>query len=419
MKYKSILILICLVILSCALCGCQKTPPKEEIGDKSAQSSIEAEEKSTNIIDCSLIDEVTDFSDGVAWVTDSKNGIEDKYLIDKNGVIQLALDKSTYVDISHYVNGKALAYASNGAYNYTNPTRVVAIVDKKGNTTWSLEVDAKKKAEALYGEDAVENVFALGLSDDKWGGYLIIGFDVDTFEYTGTLYGVIDANGNWIIEPPVLENAPEQITNKQYDNVDYGDYYLSIPNQAVLIYQDARVIPLPAEDTTKNSKERKNETSKIEQILQEVNAADHHERLYQGYGEFTDGSGKVVLDINSMPLYAPKDAYAAVDLESAFAYSEYCIVYLGNKGGGKYFTVIDVNGKQMFEPKKAGTLGVLGETAFYYQPDKDADGYYLTVNGGKLGSVTGLNGTRFCENRAWIKVDGVWRCIDESGEFAF
>ena len=265
MKYRSILILICLIILGCALCGCQKTPPKEEIGDKSAQSGIEAEEKSTNIIDCSLIDEVTDFSDGVAWVTDSKNGIEDKYLIDKNGVIQLALDKSTYVDISHYVNGKALAYASNGAYNYTNPTRVVAIVDKKGNTTWSLEVDAKKKAEALYGEDVVENVFALGLSDDKWGGYLIIGFDVDTFKYTGTLYGVIDANGNWIIEPPVLENAPEQITNKQYDNVDYGDYYLSIPNQAVLIYQDARVIPLPAEDTTKNSKERKSETSKIEQ----------------------------------------------------------------------------------------------------------------------------------------------------------
>lgn len=31
MKYKSVLILICLVILSCTLCGCQKASSKEGV----------------------------------------------------------------------------------------------------------------------------------------------------------------------------------------------------------------------------------------------------------------------------------------------------------------------------------------------------------------------------------------------------
>lgn len=421
MKYKSVLILICLVVLSCVLCGCQKMPPKEGVSNESVQGSIEAEESPVNSIDCSLIDEVSDFSDGVAWVTDSRNGGEDKYLIDENGIIQFTLDETPYKEISHYCQGGAIAYSGPKKQHYTNNVESVSIVDKSGKPIWTIEEDGKNKGEAIYGNDALEDVYAIRVSDELWHGYLIVAFEIDTFEYAGVICGVVDTSGKWIIEPPTLDKAPVQKELGYYEtpleNIYYEDYDLRINRQAVLVYRTAEV--LPCEGLLYDHDGFIYGSKDINEIHDEEYAIAHHNRVYEGYGEFVDENGNVVLDINNLSSSIAKSAFDAAHPDESFAYSEYCIVSLSNKGGGRYLTVIDLNGNQMFDPKKYDARGELSETAFYYQPDKDADGYYLTVNGGKLGSVTGLNGTRFSEKRAWIKADGVWRCIDESGEYAF
>lgn len=362
--------------------------------------------------------EVSDFHDNVSWV-----GVSDtSLLVDNKGSVLYDINDTPYCKASHYCNGGAAAYVNTGAYNYLNPTTAVAILDKSGNEVWTVEGDGIEKGELVYGVDALESVKVVDVSDANWNGYLLVRFEVDTFDYTGVLHGVVDATGKWVVEPPTIEEALRGVedgidpgNHSNNDTAGYDDYFICVNRQFILLYRTGEVLPCtglwkgPGSGLYYGDKN-------VNDIDCEEAAYAHHDRKYDGYGKFLDSAGSIALDISNLPL--TKDFggdYGDVGYEEGFAFSEYCLVRLENSTGGVYLTVIDRNGNQMFEPVKNATTGVLGEKAFFYKPDDKGDGWFLKVDGTRLGEITGSEATRFSEEKAWIKTDDGWHCINSEG----
>lgn len=405
-----------------AMVSCQKAQPQmpmtgpsgvSEAIKESSSSEIEEEagedaEFSTpqkEMIDASAIEEVSDFSDGCAWVETA----DDRILVNSEGEILLQQGDTEYGSISEYSNGAALAYDNHGDF--------VAMIDKEGNPLWTLETDGWNKAYELYGSEDVTNVTVGGFDYGKWSGYLRVNFIIDTFDFTGGLTGAIDVAGNWVVEPLSIDEAK----NWDMDSDPAGSrYWLPLSERGVFLYRTGELLErTPEADTLMSGHTYGGFSTTKLQDREEYFACGN--MLYTGHGQFENVEGEVVLDISSMPLakyLTDPDGMISWD---AFAYGDYCLVMLSNEQAATYLTVIDKSGTQMFDPIRSGEHSELTSVAFFYKPDPtgknpvEEAGYYIDVNGNMLGDVRGEEGTPFYENRAWLKVDDEWRCIDETG----
>lgn len=378
-------------------------------------------ESASQPIDYQSIEEAESFSDGVAWVT-RYDGT--RAVVDLDGNVLFEPDEHLGA-VSPYVNGVSLVWNGN------NSTETARLIDKTGNTVWSVEEDGLAKAEDLYGADAVnrvsiQNPFAYDAQeswhDELWRGYTIVRFDIDSFEYTGILAGLLGPDGAWVIEPPALEEAAAHAGDRVWDlgNDGYGDsgtydrYTISLKHQGLLIYRTGEILPYTGLDSGGiNGLSYGNMWQ--DDINEVENYAAHHNCRYVGGGRFEDSGGNVVLELEEdYPLYSGGFLDGPIQ-EDSFVDSEYCLVYLENEGGGKYFTVIDMQGNRMFDPMRAGTEGLLRGGAFFHKGKDEEVGRYYTISGDPLGDVSGEEGKPFVEGRAWIMSDGYWRCIDDKG----
>lgn len=370
------------------------------------------------------IEAVQPFSDGVSWVKTS----EGLRLVDKEGLVKLDMSDTEYGSASPYIEGAAVAFDGSNCFDYSFSGEPLAIIDKEGNAIWSFEDETKRMADEVFDPEAVRDVRVLGMTGDQWRGYLIVEFEIDTFDYTGTLCGVVDSRGEWIVEPPSIEDAVEAARNgidpgshelSSNDEIYYDDNFLRINRQCVVLYRTGEVLPCTGlweevgDGLYYGGKD-------INDIREEEAAFAHRDRKYDGCGKFVDASGNVSLDISDLPL--TKDfggEYGGIGYEEGFAKSDYCLVRLENPNGAVYLTVIDSDGNQMFDPIRNGETGELSESAFFYKPNEKEDGWYVGIDGEQLGGVKGEEGGEFNDGRAWVKVDESWRCIDEKGEFAW
>lgn len=358
------------------------------------------------------------YKDGVAWVTTE----DARLLIDDSGMILLNMEDLPYSLISSYHQGAALGYGTKWTYDYLGADPVRAIVDRKGETVWSAEEDGQTKAEEVYGADNVLGVSVLPCLEEQWNGFLVVAFDVDTFDFTGTTYGVVDAKGTWVVEPPMIEEAAQR---GESERVYYAGNLLRIGEYAVVLYRTGEVLECTRIDEMWGG---------VEYGGIDINELEEREKylacrdmMYSGSGVFKNSKGEIVLDLGEFPLadggLTGRDGDIA---ENAFAESDYCLVTLENSQGGRYITVVDASGKQMFDPIREGDHGPLSGNAFFYDPGTSKEeklsedaGFFVDVNGNPVGELKGSESKPFSEGRAWILSQGEWRCIDERGAIVF
>lgn len=380
-----------------------------------AVSAAKDEAPAVAVIDGANIAEPFAFEDEVAWV----DTYDSKVLINKNGEIILDTTDLPSSNVSNFWNGSALCVPPGGND---------FLFDKEGNVLWSSDEEIAAKINEVYGDGVVEDTYVNGPRLDEWRGFLVVEFDVNSFDYTGTLYGVVNAQGEWVVEPPSIAEAIEDAENGidpgshggTQDGAYFEDYYLRISRVCVVLYRTGEILECTGlwdgPGTGLFYGDRNINDIEFEEV-----ALAHSNRKYDGYGKFIDASGEVVLDISAMPL--SDEGFGGntgrIGFEEGFACSEYCIVHLENSGGGAFFTVIDRDGTQMFEPRKSGELGTLGENAFFYKSSSEDEGYFLSVDGNQLGTATGDEALPFSEGRAWIRSGEVWYCIDDQGEIVF
>lgn len=381
------------------------------------------DEGTSRRIDFRSIEKTTNFRDGVAWVLREGGS---RTLIDLDGTILYEPDEY-YREVSPYCEGVSLVWEDR--------PDTARLIDKTGRVVWSVEEDGHAKAEELYGADAVngvevQNPFQYHAQeswrDELWHGYTIVEFDIDSFEYTGVLAGLLGPDGTWAIEPPTIEDAAahsgdrdEDLGTHGYgDSGEYGRYSVSLNRQGLLIYRTGEVLPYTGYDHG-GFNGRSYGGMWRDDIDSAEEWAAHRNCKYVGAGRFEDKDGNVVMELgDEFPLYIGGFFDGPVQ-EDSFVDGEYCLVYLENEGGGKYFTVIDMQGNRMFDPMRAGKEGLLrGGLFFHMGEDEETDCYY-TVEGDPLGDVREKDGTPFYEGRAWINVEDNWRCIDESGNIVF
>ena len=428
------LTVIPVLLLACLTAGCTSNSnipsPDGEDGSGSRIEQVRKtdedgtderyDESATQVIDFQSIEEVGNFNDGVAWIT--LNGGK-RALIDLRGTVLFESDEY-YHSVSPYCEGVSLVWVKG--------TDTARLLDKKGEVIWSVENDGLAKAEELYGADAVNSVDVQmplqyyareSWSDEVWHGYTVVEFDVDSFEYTGVLAGLLGPDGTWKIEPPTLEEASVHADNRHEDlgTHGYGDsgsyerYSVSLNHRGILIYRTGEVLPYTGYD--QNGFEGisyggrwRDEIDFAEEMIA------HQNRRYVGAGRFEDAAGNTILELgDNFPLYSGGFFDGPIQ-EDSFVDSEYCIVYLENSGGGKYFTVIDGQGNCMFDPMRSGYEGLLRGGVFFHRAEGEETGRYYTIEGNPLGEMRGETGTPFYEGRAWIRAEGYWRCIDEKGD---
>lgn len=374
-----------------------------------------------DIIDRKSIYETSRFSEGVAWVNVRSGGWT---LINKEGEIQFLLndlpEKYGFIGASHYVNDACIAFGGTGSY--FNSQAPAGLLDKNGEIIWALRREGEKKAAEVYGADAVEDVAIMDISSDLWHGYLIVCFHVDAYEYTGTLYGVIDAEGNWVVEPPTIDEAlagaeagidPGSHGWESYD--PYTETFLRVNRQCLILYRTGEILPC-----TGFSDDGVIEYGglNIKEIEDQEYLLSHHNLEYDINGRFVDGDGNPAFNLNET-LPASTDSFE-LDQYDAFKNSEYELVHLENEGGGEYFTVINTQGKPMFEPKHSGEERPISENLFFHIDEDTKLGYYIdAVTGERLGSLEFEEGCQFHDGLAWVLNNDEWNLLDAKGDLVF
>lgn len=383
--------------------------------DEERGNSVDSEHEASQTVQAEDIAEVSWFSEGVAWVGTHDNK---RVLIDENGaIVQELID---YSQASVFRNGVALAYEGD---------KPAALIDHDGNVVWS-RADAEAYADSRYGEDAVVDVslmdpmlycYSASESFNRWHGYVVVAVNVDSFSYTGMLTGIVGPDGNWVIEPPAADDAAKVADDYDYDlgydassGYPYSEYGVCLSHQAMVIYRTGDVLPYEGSDIDHPLSGLRYGGSFFNDLIAAEEASAHRNLVHDAAGIFKDGHGNVILDLHERYSVATSELGDPVG-EDPFGASDYALLFLENAGGGRYVTVVDQLGNQMFEPMRAGVEGALREGAFFHRPDDEDSGYYLTVEGKRLGDVEGTEATPFSEGRAWILADDVWHCIDAEG----
>lgn len=415
----AVLAMSCLIFFSA--CGTStntsppsSSPPEEKTDEIKVEDSTKTNEKGT-IKDMS-IDFASDFSNGVAWVTASTNEegtSHEQFLIDKKGNIlfsssvltdqngnQFDFYGNTGVNLTNYYNDAALAYISypDAKYNVTTADDCAnTIINKNGEIIWSIEKEGWEEAKKFFPDVEITSVhgatnFTNGNTADlrtiPYRGYMAVEIEVDSFEYTGSYIGLLDAQGNWVVEPTT---PCDSIAYSAFHNTeDYGftSAWLFRYDTGELITIESDADPFDVEDD----------------IATEIYFSKHNNLMWDigNPDGFFDPSNKLVIDTEAM---------SAVGDDAVFE-DGYAIIELENEQDSRYLTVIDTTGKQMFSPIKNTGHGNLSEGKFYW----DEGQCYLDVNGEQIGDITGARGHDFSEGLAWLYINNEeWHCIDGEG----
>ena len=354
-----------------------------------------------------------DFYDGVAWVNTS----DGKALVDNEGHVLIVYDDDWNEDdipiqMSNYHEGRALASMPFGQGFPEYPT---AIIDKTGHTVWTLEEDARAEADEVFGEGNVEDIdISFDLEDDVFQGYAAVRFNVNTPQYTGTCIGVINGEGDWVVEPSLpadLENSDLVCGDSRY--FIQTEYYLVDYDDGQVYFRDGSFDEQECSGSFSYGGKTADEFAN-EKYFSAHDGLKYGICIVDGYSDgphFLDSDNNIVINMDN---YSVNSSW----FDATFV-DGYCLVPFSNTGGGNWLTVIDTHGQETMAPIKDCGHGVLGEGIFFYKGETDTGGYYIKVNGERLGTGDGSDGTTFHEGRAWLNTDGHYHCINTDGEILF
>lgn len=368
----------------------------------------EADEQDTEsgLVIPDAIDEVSAFSDGVAWIR-YYDGTQ--ALVDETGAVLFDDDGADF-DYTKFVQGCSLVRGDTKQEGY-GP---FGLVNKQGEIIWTVDDDARALAEDLYGAENIERVYCPGQPWEAWDGYLLVSVEVDRYEFTGTVFGIVGPDGNWAVEFPSVDDAANGSGLYGYEAGLLYDLYnpgvMVLHKTGLFITRTGEYLPCTDSDLHPGGRYYMYGEDRLEEDdVVHNEAAIAHGGLRLSMGVFYDENGEAALDLTDMNNLSSNPDYGFED-------GEHCLVSFANDGGGAYQTIIDKEGNFLFDPIKADPDAVFATVGFFYQPDKESAGWYVGLDGEQIGVIEGTEGTPFCDNRAWIKVDGIWRLINETGD---
>ncbi|MCD7772326.1 MAG: hypothetical protein LUH23_09635 [Oscillospiraceae bacterium] len=359
-----------------------------------AQNGYEVIETSHEfeVDDLIRIIEGQDYHDGVAWV---RTGNLEWSCCDKEGNILFVLDNNQ-VPMSYFANEVAIVGTLLG--------EITAVVDKAGNVVWSPE-DGYEYGEARWGSDSVTSVKIIGLGEDEdYFGYTRVSISIDTFEQTGTYYGIIDSEGNWWSEPGVMPNIG-YYEYCIYTSSKYRLYnILTNEEMEVPLYYDISVDYWAREYIT----ERHN--GLIYQVGDYCEYYIEHGVYYSDTKNgYYDIDGQLVIDLSkyNIPDVCIWDIQQFND--------GYSLIDITNDQGSGYYVVIDTSGNEMFSPKRGVDHGEL-KCGYYWVKDVG----YLNIYGEEAFDLVLKDGEDFSEGMAYVTTaDSNHHYINTDGEIVF
>ena len=328
------------------------------------------------------------------------------------------------------------------AYHDSTLTRSpMGIINDSGELIWTTEKDGKAAATEFFGPDIdvtdIEIVDAAGFHD--YGGYVGVSFKIDTYDFTGTVSGILDSNLNWIVAPMTPQERQSRadyyqnehlysLKNPDESGIIYDNYWVELEGEGLVLYRSGEFVPYEGSkpDSFGGRDFIYGGKTKQERALEEE-AILTNQLVYNDDETFVNGNGETVIDLSGKglitgPLSQFVDTYRDSNSGKivAFRYGDFVGAEMTNKGGGDFFTVIDRSGEFQFEPRRYSSVGEFTDHGVFFIPPDSKTGYFITETGDQLGSETGVNGRAFYDDRAFIKTetDG-WHCIDENGEVVF
>ncbi|WP_179117915.1 hypothetical protein [Clostridium beijerinckii] len=280
----------------------------------------------------------SDFSDGVSWVYyDMGNA----FCIDKTGKV-LFISKDS-VPLTAFNNG--IAVLKNGN-----------VIDKTGKV-----ISSKDKG---YDEVILQDYD--GITKNKiYNGVVFIKKQTESYEGKKLEIGAIDNKGNWILEPTGEFSTAEHIKDgiyyvgvKKTDNDKTENIYYDVTNKKIITQDEVN----------------KEVYSKL----------TFYEDGFYDYYKAGTMNGKMELGNKVIDLSKYKnDSNKGIEISADDFIDGYSVIHINNKyEQAQWYTIVDINGKEMFEPRKLEqeqSLGSLSCGLLKIQSSHTND--FIDVNG--------------------------------------
>ena len=327
------------------------------------------------------------YYDGVAWVNSSKNGW---CLCDKEGNILFTLDEGTKPTTNFY-NGVSIVDENR-------------LVDKNGNTIWSVDIDGNAYAKQKWG-DAVKEIeicYAYGASG-RYGkdffGKVFVHFFINSYELSGDFMGILDSSGNWIFEP---EEGYDEVRCYDYGDNGIFEFRTSFGIDKNWFFYNAIT----------DEKIIGRDNAVLDRWKREYYCSIHDGLIFEerdGVGFFCDVDGNEMINLSRY--YRIHDNVGTGEFSNGYA-----LLHIANESNYEFYTIIDVNGNEMFTPKSTDD----GQTSLVNGFYRIGTQYY-NINGAPMFSLVFSECSDFQEEMALVEIaeDKTLHFINTNGEIVY
>lgn len=296
------------------------------------------------------------FSDGVTWINVAEkeknsfsNASSQMMLINKAGEViykfpqktDKAAKESESVFPSNFMENVGLVteiHKENGEEKLEQ-----YLINTDGEMIWSVAEDGWSEAARIFGEGAVESIVMYpkerNHSKDRpcvdFCGFTGVSMEVNTFEDSGRADGILKPDGTWFVEP-AIDTEIEIIPNWKLAGIKY------------MAKEEGAIINLVTGEVQSQELYGKSDYISVFAGPGTLNpAGDYWVSFTQEDFIYGEGSRLTEADIAVNTWVAKKS------IEDVPVFKDgYCVLWIRNTDNEPYFTVIDIKGNQLFEPKK-------------------------------------------------------------------
>ena len=316
-----------------------------------------------------------DFKNGRAWSKSNGSWI----CIDENGEVVFKLTEE-YTDVTDFENANYSMIS-----NYTNK----AIINKNGD---------------LITTDKDNQAFDRIVSDDVTAGCAVVQKNVSTSEKKEIQYGIIGFEGNWLLNLSADNDFLKEYKSCGVQNVLInGDEVYFISDAKKVRTKNGNITRVIAEDddyiyfyTMKNKliKVRKNASGDVQVVKKDIQEIGKYENgvVYIHTSTYNKkkkkkNENKAYFDLNGKEQIkiTEKNVIKVSEVSENGTYG-----IITRKSGKDYITLIDKDGKKIFEPiEGALECKYLGEGKFFmaYSNEDNSESYVLDESGNRIYSA--------------------------------
>ena len=250
--------------------------------------------------------------------------------------------------------------------------------------------------------DENNNAFDEIISEDALADCALVSKEIDEYDKAETQYGIIDFEGNWILNlsadnenlKGLTKGISENIITDEYDKVYLVDIAKNVTIkgliQEIIAEDDDNLIVLDYDNQLVKVNEESGKTTTIVKNVDSVYGKLNNDLLAVKIRKFNDKTRDYDISFGYYDLNGKKQVSVKEEnVESLTTMSDegYYGVITSNDSGTKFITICDKEGNKQFDPiKGAEECTYLGEGRFFisYSNDTGFDKYVCDEKGQKL-----------------------------------